>query len=73
MKLIAKAAYSYASRRLRAGDEFEASEKDADILLAIGRAERYVEPKVAKCGTMATEKTAPRVKRAYKRRDMRAE
>ena len=44
VKLIAKRSQTYATRRLTAGDVFEASNRDARILTAIGRAARYVEP-----------------------------
>lgn len=43
--IIARQAMSYGTRRLRAGDEFTASRRDADILVRIGRAS-YPGPKV---------------------------
>lgn len=38
MKLIATTRFTYAGKNLRAGDEFEAKDKDAKLLKAIGRA-----------------------------------
>lgn len=43
-KLIARKPFRYASRALRPGEEFEASERDARLLKAVKRAEDYVEP-----------------------------
>ena len=38
MKLVCKKPMRYATRSLKAGDDFEATAQDARILLAIGRA-----------------------------------
>ena len=43
-KMKALKAMTYATRRLRAGDEFEASRRDARILAAIGRADYAPDP-----------------------------
>lgn len=43
-KLVATKPFRYASRTLRPGDEFEASERDANLLKRVRRAEDYVEP-----------------------------
>lgn len=50
-ELTAVKAFPYAGRRLRAGDEFEARESDARLLIAIGKARyrtRAVTPAVTK-------------------------
>jgi len=39
MNLIAKKSFPYGSRRLRAGDSFEASNRDGRLLVLIGRAD----------------------------------
>lgn len=44
MKLIATKNYSYNKRSMVAGDEFEASARDARILQAVGRAKPAAEP-----------------------------
>lgn len=43
-KLVAKNALFYATRHLRAGDEFEASRRDAGILVAVGVARYATKP-----------------------------
>ena len=60
VKLVAKAKLRYASRSMVAGDEFEATARDARILQAMRKAGP---PK-------ALEQAA---KRTYKRRDLEAE
>lgn len=47
-KLIASRAMRYGTRALRAGDEFEASRRDARLLVAIGRASEAKEPEPVK-------------------------
>lgn len=62
MPLIAKTDFRYASRDLKAGEEFEpVSESDAKVLKAAGKAEDKRVPQLAR-------KSKP-----YNRRDMRAE
>lgn len=66
MKLIATKPMRYGARSLKADEAFEASARDARILLAIGSARA------------AEEAAAPKAesdddKRRYKRRDMRPE
>lgn len=58
--LIAEASFRYATRPLKPGDEFEASEKDANILKLARRAR----------DAKAEE---PKRTRRYQRRDMVAE
>lgn len=43
-KLIANKALRYATRRMMAGDEFEANNRDARVLVAIGKARHVREP-----------------------------
>lgn len=69
MRLTAKRELRYAGRQVRAGEEFEASEKDAKILMVINRAERAADPLPE---PEPRDEDAPK-KRAYKRRDMTAE
>ncbi len=78
-KLIAKKSFSYATRALRSGDEFEASSRDAKILTTIGRAAYPPTvlppvPEPAAPPAAAPQYEAPaRVKRQYHRRDLTAE
>lgn len=67
-KLIAKAAFTYANRALKEGDEFDATDKDANILKLTKRAIVAGEPEGAQLD-LAGE--APRRGR-YSRRDMRS-
>lgn len=69
IKLIATAPYSYAGRRLKAGDKFQASESDARLLTLVGKAKAAEAPKPKK---PAAKKNATE-KGSYARRDMRAE
>lgn len=73
-RLIANAALRYASRDLTAGEEFEASDKDAFVLTNTGKAKAKAKPE-AKPETKpeAVEDAQPPAKRRYNRRDMRAE
>lgn len=76
MDLIATKSLAYASKRREVGEPFEASNRDGRILIAIGkaraaeRADRVVEPVVVE---PADDDEAKPRKRAYRRRDMRAE
>ncbi|MGK8471198.1 hypothetical protein ACRS34_09655 [Stutzerimonas stutzeri] len=70
MRLTAKKELRYAGRQVLAGKEFEATEKDAKILIAINRASLAVDPMPEPQPEQKEE--APK-KRAYKRRDMTAE
>jgi hypothetical protein len=76
-KLIAQRRYSYAGRGLRAGDEFEASEIDAQLLITVGAARQSVEGGES---LIAAAKRRPPAKRPrgtksrqYRRRDLVAE
>lgn len=64
-QLVAKAAFTYATRALKPGDKFEASEKDARILKLTKRADDDLDE-----GAAAPE---PKRTRRYQRRDMLAE
>lgn len=44
VKLIANRSMRYGTRSLTAGDVFDASLKDARLLIAVRRADAYVEP-----------------------------
>ncbi|MBK3872143.1 hypothetical protein GFL01_10150 [Pseudomonas stutzeri] len=68
--MTAKKELRYAGRQVLAGKEFEATEKDAKILIAINRASWAVDPVPEPQPEQKEE--APK-KRAYKRRDMTAE
>jgi hypothetical protein len=58
--LVAEVAFTYATKQLKPGDEFEASEKDAHILKLAKRAKDAVSGET-------------RRSRRYQRRDMTAE
>ena len=76
IKLTAKRAMKYGTRRLGVGDVFEARDKDARILTLLGRAAVYVEPpkpKRRKAEEAEAPVEAPVVAGEYLRRDMRAE
>ena len=82
--LITRKPFAYANRRMKTGEEFEASNKDAKLLVAIGRAKWKPDPVVqlqslpapteerAEDPKIETKAEEPRVKRAYNRRDMKA-
>jgi hypothetical protein len=57
----------FAGKYYVTGDEFFASEHEARVLVALGRA------KVAKQPKAVADAPAPRTRRAYTRRDMTAE
>jgi hypothetical protein len=58
-RLIANGALRYDSKDLQAGEEFEATEKDAFVLTKVGKATEA-----------GTEDTETRKTRRYNRRDM---
>lgn len=68
----------YAGENYKPGKRFTASEKDAKILIVIGKVEPYVapEPKTSKVEerTVEPKEDAPKPNRKnqYRRRDMRA-
>ncbi len=70
MRLTAKKELRYAGRQVLAGKEFEATEKDAKILIAINRACLAVDQMPE--AEPEQKEEAPK-KRTYKRRDMTAE
>lgn len=68
-RLVALEPFPYASRNLRAGEEFEASAADAAVLCRVGRAkEAPAEPALPLDEAGGSEKAG-----RYRRRDMRAE
>lgn len=68
MDLIATKSLAYAGKRREVGELFEANNRDARILVAIGKA------KLANVAAAPVVDDEPKpVKRAYKRRDMKAE
>jgi uncharacterized protein (DUF1330 family) len=60
VKLVSSARHNYGGRTLSVGDEFEATEQDAEDLIALHFATR-------------PQRKTLHVKREYKRRDMKAE
>jgi hypothetical protein len=68
MDLIATKSLAYASKRYEVGEKFEANNRDARILVAIGKAK--LAP--ADAAPVEDDETKP-AKRTYKRRDMKAE
>lgn len=63
VQMIALADFRYARRDLRAGDAFEASDRDAGILRTVRRA-RFADDETP---------SQDRPRRRYRRRDLRAE
>lgn len=85
-KLVATKAVRYAGKEMAAGEEFDASDKDAKLLIAVHKAElapppkrpRHIDsqPKVEPKALKPVEEPAADPKPAsglYQRRDMRAE
>jgi hypothetical protein len=74
MRLIAKKIpyYGMPPRRLKPGDEFEASEAHGRLLVMVGAASAMTVPGGA-TGDEEQEQETPKPKRRYKRRDMQAE
>jgi len=73
--LIASRPLRYNARALMAGEEFQASDRDARLLIALGQASPKVPPPVqAKPVVSPTADPAPldRPKRQYRRRDVAA-
>lgn len=75
VRLIAKSAYAYAGTPLVAGDLFDASERDAQILKVTGKA--YDAPRLRKTPYARKDVTAEspeqesvEPKRQYRRRDL---
>jgi len=77
MTLTAKKSMRYGGRSLEPGDAFEpASDRDARILQAIGKAEAVVAPAEGETPPKAAPKprtAAQKKPKGYKRRDMHAE
>lgn len=76
MDLIATKSLVYASKRREVGEPFEASNRDGRILIAIGKARVPDSVGPAPAPVVAEPdagKEAKPAKRAYRRRDMRAE
>jgi hypothetical protein len=73
----------YGGKELREGDEFEASEKDGKLLVAIKKATASLAPRRGESRPPKTDELAlqasaegeqaPRRRRRFQRRDMRAE
>jgi hypothetical protein len=74
--IVATKAYPYGTRKLKVGDRFEATERDADLLVKVGMA-KPVEAKPTKVATVtvAADVTSEPVKpkRRYRRKDLQAE
>lgn len=78
VRLIATKDYTYAGRSLKAGDPFEASEKDANLLTLIGNAKeaptKSYRTKVSEPPVLdESQDVASPSKRKYLRRDLVAE
>lgn len=72
VNLVAKKDMRYASRDLRAGECFEATDKDAEILKGVGHAEDAADDGAADDAANA-QSQQPRKPRTYRRRDLLAE
>jgi hypothetical protein len=79
MRLVATKSFPYANRRMLPNDEFEASERDAKILVLLGNARYHVDVESVmqqvKVEAIDADEAdePPRKKRRYRRRDMKAE
>lgn len=79
MRLTATQSFPYDGRQLRAGDEFEASARDAEVLMRAGRAEASAassKPAETEAEAAPAEEEAAllaKPRRRYKRRDLMAE
>ena len=60
----------YGKRRLRVGDAFEASSRDARVLVLIGKA-KYAEPEIEESAPVIEPEMTSR--RRYRRRDLQAQ
>jgi hypothetical protein len=71
--IVATKDYPYGTRKLKVGDRFEATERDADLLVKVGMATpvktRVKTAAIQAEGSTETEKP----KRQYRRRDLQAE
>ena len=80
-ELEARRPMTYGNRRLRAGERFTATDAHARLLVALRRAVLAsphtaaiaVEPAPIATPDAAIEPATPRVRRVYKRRDLRPE
>lgn len=72
MKIEATKSFRYASVNRESGDVFETNERDGKILCAIGKA-KPANARVEKAVQEDSKAPAEQPKRAYRRRDMRAE
>lgn len=75
VRLVATKAYTYSDRSLKAGDVFEASEKDAKLLTMIGSAtvkpaDNYLAKVLQPSEENHSEAESPKPKRQYRRRDL---
>lgn len=76
MDLIATKSLVYAGKRREVGESFEASNRDGRILIAIGKARVSDNVESAPAPVVVepdADEGAKPAKRAYRRRDMRAE
>jgi hypothetical protein len=73
--IVATKDYPYGTRKLKVGDRFEATERDAALLVKVGMANPVdvtpVGPQVDPPADIATETVRP--KRRYRRKDLQAE
>lgn len=71
-QLIAKTALPYAHKRMEAGDTFEASERDARVLIAIGKAALAPEEAPAVVEEAPAVEADTKARGTYKTRDLKA-
>lgn len=72
VRLVARSKFPYANRALHPGDEFDASDQDAMILVGAGSAVR-ADPELTSPPDAPAEEQLPARRRKYRRRDMVAE
>lgn len=73
-QLVAKKDLRYSSRDYRAGETFDATDKDADILKAVGHADDAGEKAAPEAAETQDRPAQPQRRgRTYGRRDMAAE
>jgi hypothetical protein len=72
--IVATKDYPYGTRKLKVGDRFEATERDADLLVKVGMAKPVkAKPATAKPDAVKIDVAEDKPKRQYKRRDMQPE
>jgi hypothetical protein len=75
VRMVAQSPFDYGKRALVAGDEFDCNPKHAKLLRIVGKAE-FIEKETKSIPDLSKappEHLSGKEKRAYRRRDMRAE